>query len=314
MRRVCEKYIAFLVGLSLPFVLFGAPRANAQSVAQTSEDRLSLAICPIVYPLDQSPSDRGFHYLFYGNGFFVNQEGYLLTAAHVLSQLTDEQPYIVLRLPMAPPRLLQASVIAIDKDHDVALLRASPNPFEGKYEVKFLPLAVERPARAQSVLSAALRPSRLKDPHTFDAFLEDRPSGQVVDYEFSQLDKERPDTELLLFSHDVLLGDSGAPVVSAESQGVVGMVEGRWLRPAAASIAMTTLQSHNGVGAAIPVHYAISLLQQHGVTWHVAGKNQTPASPEEALLAPQLPVAIRWWRRHTLFRLCRAGSDIGRRG
>src|SRR5215472_334649 len=100
MRRVCEKYLVFWVGLSLTFVPFGAPRGNAQSVAPTLEDRLSLAICPIVYPLDQSPSDRGFHYLFYGNGFFINQEGYLLTAAHVLSQLTDEQPYIVLRLPM----------------------------------------------------------------------------------------------------------------------------------------------------------------------------------------------------------------------
>ena len=79
--------------------------------AGESED-LSFALCPIVYPVDQSASDRGFQYLFYGNGFFINQEGYLLTAAHVLSQLSDAQPYIVLRLPMAPPRLLKAEVIA----------------------------------------------------------------------------------------------------------------------------------------------------------------------------------------------------------
>jgi TonB family protein len=258
----------------------------------SADDALSLAVCPIVYPLDQSPSDRGFHYLFYGNGFFINEQGYLLTAAHVLSQLTDEQPYIVLRLPMAPPRLLQAAVVAIDHDHDVALLRATPNPFDGKYQVGFLPLALQRPPRSQAVSSAALRPSRLKDPHTFDEFLEDRPNGQVVDYEFSQLDKGHPDTELLLFSHDVLLGDSGAPVVSGESRAAVGLVEGRWLRPAAASIAMTTMQSHSGVGAAIPIHYAIPLLIQHGITWHSAQSNEPPPVLTDASLSARLPVPI----------------------
>jgi hypothetical protein len=277
MKGSPEKSLGFLAGLSLSCALSMPVRADTQSTAPVADDALSLAICPIVYPLDQSPSDRGFHYLFYGNGFFINQEGYLLTAAHVLSQLTDGEPYIVLRLPMAPPRLLKATVVAIDQDHDVALLRVTPNPFEGKYQVRFLPLAVERPPRADAVLSAALRPSRLKDPHTFDAFVEDRPAGQVVEYEFSQLDKGHPDTELLLFSHDVLLGDSGAPVTSAESHAVVGLVEGRWLRPAAASIAMTTMQSHNGVGAAIPIHYAIPLLQQRGVTWHASDKNASSA-------------------------------------
>lgn len=266
--------------------------AGAQSPMPSAGDALSLAVCPIVYPLDQSPSDRGFHYLFYGNGFFINEQGYLLTAAHVLSQLTDEQPYIVLRLPMAPPRLLQATVVAIDRDHDVALLRATPNPFERKYQVRFLPLSIQRPSRTQAVTSAALLPSRLKDPHTFDAFLEDLPNGQVVDYEFSQLDKGHPDTELLLFSHDVLLGDSGAPVVSGESQAVVGLVEGRWLRPAAASIAATTMQSHSGVGAAIPIHYAIPLLLQHGIDWHTEQTNQLPPAPIDASPPSRLPVPI----------------------
>jgi len=236
--------------------------------AISSDDALSFAICPIVYPLDQSPSQRGFHYLFYGNGFFINRDGYLLTAAHVLSQLTDSQAYIVLRLPMAPPRFLKATVIATDKDHDVALLQATPNPFEGKYQVRFLPLANGQPTPGQSVLAAALRPSRLKDPHTFDAFVEDRPAGQVLDYESSRLEKDAPETELLLFGHEVLLGDSGAPVVGADSQAVVGLVEGRWLRVNAASLAAK--QSGGGVGAAVPIRYAIHLLLQQGVAWHDA--------------------------------------------
>jgi TonB family protein len=245
-----------------------AQDGKANSSADAAE--LSAATCPIVYPVDQDPSERGFHYIFYGNGFFINKEGYLLTAAHVLSQLNDAQPYIVLRLPMAPPRLLKATLVAIDRDHDVALLRATPNPFEGKYQVRFLPLAIDRPMRAQGVLAAALRPSRLGDPHTFDAFVEDRPAGEVVDYEFAQLDKGRAETELLLFDHEVLLGDSGAPVVFAESKGVVGLVEGRWLRPNAGLLANAASQAKAGVAAVVPIHYAIALLQQQGIVWHSA--------------------------------------------
>ncbi len=252
-----------------------------------SGDNLSYAICPIVYPLDQSPSERGFRYTFYGNAFFVNSDGYLLTAAHLLSQLSGVDPYILVRSPLAPPRLLRAVVIATDPDHDVALLRASPNPFEGKYQVKFLSLAVQRPARMQPVFAVALRPSRLKDPHTFDAFVEDRPSGEVLNYEFWQIDKGRADTELLLFNHDVLLGDSGAPLLSSDARSVFGLIEGRWLRADAAALATSTPQKNSGVGAAVPIHYAIPLLQQQEVAWHEAigdDPKSTPAtsSPSES--------------------------------
>jgi TonB family protein len=262
---------------------------DSQSQTTPGDSALSLAICPIVYPLDQEPSERGYHYLFYGNGFFINSDGYLLSAAHVLSQLGDTQPYIVLRLPMAPPRLLQVNVVAVDREHDVALLRAMPNPFEGKYQVRFLRLAVGRPAPAQAILAAALRPSRLKDPHSWDAFNEDRPSGEVIDYEFSQLDKGAPDTQLLLFNHGVLLGDSGAPVVLPGSQAAIGLVEGRWLRPDAASLAAATVQPNRGVGAAIPIHYAIALLQRNGVSWH-SFEEQNPASAAGA--DPSEPVTL----------------------
>jgi S1-C subfamily serine protease len=262
--------------------------ADPPAAVPSDDTALSFAICPIVYPLDQSPSERGFHYTFYGNGFFINDEGYLLTAAHVLSQLRDAQPYIVLRLPMAPPRLLKVMVIAVDPDHDVALLRATPNPFEGKYQVRFLPLAVERPERTQAVLAAALRPSRLKDPHTFDAFVEDRPSGQVLEYESSKLDKGPAETELLLFSHEILLGDSGAPVVTAESQAVVGLVEGRWLRVNAASIATSMKQSGGGIGAAVLIHYAIRLLEQQCVAWHAVGETSKELPHGAEIYAPRV--------------------------
>lgn len=256
--------------------------ATATPETPGSATPLSAAVCPIVYPVDESPSDRGFHYIFYGNGFFINKEGYLLTAAHVLSQLHDVQPYILLQLPMAPPRLVKATVVIMDVDHDVAVLRATPNPFEGRYRVSFLRLATQRPKEAREVLADALRPSRIRNPYTFDALREDCPAGEILEYRFTQLDKGQPDTEIFLFSHDVLLGDSGAPVVSGETHEVVGLVEGRWLHGGAVAKANAVQAQTGGVGAAVPIHYAIALLLEKGIAWkgtaEALGQEETGAA------------------------------------
>ena len=247
--------------------------------ALASPTLLAAAVCPIVYPVDQSPSDRGYHYIFYGNGFFVNEEGYLITAAHVLSQLRDSQPYILLQLPMAPPRLVKATVVLMDQEHDVAVLRATPNPFGGRYRVSFLPLATDRPEQAHAVLAEALRPSRLKNPYTFDALVEDRPAGEVLEYRFTQFDKGL-DTEIFLFSHDVLLGDSGAPVVSAETLEVVGLVEGRWLHGAGVAHGNALQKQSAVVGAVVPIHYAIALLAQKGIAWGKVSDSSARIKPQ----------------------------------
>jgi hypothetical protein len=241
---------------------------HAASGKLPDDTALSAAICPIVYPVDQYPSERGYHYLFYGNGFFINEQGYLITAAHVLSQLHGGQPYILLRRLTGPPEFVSATLVVVDRDHDVAVLRATPNPFEGNYKVEFLPLAYDWLMRGHPVLAASLRPSKPLDAYTLDASVDDRSSGEVFDFQFSQLDKGRSDTELLLFNHQVRRGQSGAPVVSAESQEVVGLVEGQWLRSSLVPLATAADQGTPGIGAAVPIHYAIALLQQKGIPWH----------------------------------------------
>jgi hypothetical protein len=274
-------------------VLALAPSARAASDAPSSSVPLAAAVCPIVYPVDQSPSDRGYHYIFYGNAFFINKDGYLITAAHVLSQLRDSQPYLLLQLPMAPPRLVKADVVIIDQDHDVAVLRASPNPFTGRYRVSFLRLAADRPQQNRSVLADALRPSRLKNPYTFDALIEDRPAGQLLEYRFTPLDKGRPDTEIFLFNHDVLLGDSGAPVVSADSQQVVGLIEGRWLHGSSFIQTDATQKQSAVVGAVVPIHYAIALLAQTRIAWERGSSvpvNLRPSTGEQ--FAQPVPLSL----------------------
>ena len=245
----------------------------------TEDGSLSAAVCPIVYQLDQSPASRGYRYSFFGNGFFINKEGYVLTVAHVLETFRDGgQPYILVSRPDSPPQLVRADVIAVDKEHDVAILRAMPNPFAGKHKVAFLPLASDPAFLGQHVLALSLHPQKLQNAQSFQAPQEDRSSGEVLSYESTKLEKSAPAADVFLLSHPVTLGQSGSPVLDLDSQAVVGLGEGRWLRSSGLSIAKSSTRSASVPGAAIPIRYAIALLQRQSVSWH-APQPPPSASP-----------------------------------
>lgn len=237
---------------------------------------LSAAVCPIVYQLDQTPASRGYRYSFFGNGFFINEEGYILTVAHVLETFRDGgQPYVLVTRPDSPPQLLRAEVIAVDKEHDVAILRATPNPFAGKHKAVYLPLAPGPVAVGQHVIAVSLHPQKPQNAQSFQAPQEDRSSGEVLSYESTQLEKSAPAADVFLLSHPVTLGQSGSPVLAQDSQAVVGLIEGRWLR--GISIDRSSSRSTAVPGAAIPVRYAITLLQRQSISWHAPQPPPTPA-------------------------------------
>jgi hypothetical protein len=258
--------------------LFGCLAAGATSEDLADDASLSAAICPVVYQLEQSPSSNGYHYSFFGNAFFINEQGYLLTVAHVLETFRDGgQPYILVSRPNSPPRLLQAAIIAVDSEHDVAVLLATPNPFAGNHKVAFLPLASDPAFRGQAVIALSLHPPKLQNAHTFQAPQEDRSSGEVLSYESTQLEKSAPSADVFLLSHPVARGQSGSPVLALDSRAVVGLVEGRWLRSSTISIAKSSSRSISTPGAAIPIRHAIALLQRQSISWH------TPQSPPSSL-------------------------------
>jgi hypothetical protein len=252
----------FLVCHNLPAGVLADPKEDSG---------LTAAICPIVYSLDEASAERGYRYIFYGNAFFIDRDGYLLTAAHVLSDFHDGgRPQILLRLPEAPPRLANIEVVATDPQHDIAVLRAVPNPFHGKYQLTFLALSSTKPERGSAVLAAALRPARLKDPHTFDAPQEDESLADVLQYTSIALDKGQPKAELFLFSHEVLRGQSGAPILSRDTHEVVGIVEGQWLHGIPLPSATSPGERGSTLGAGVPITYALKLLEQQHVGWQTA--------------------------------------------
>jgi len=261
-RKVTTIFLAISGGL------FCCRSVSVATLHQSSAAGLLPAICPIVYHLDESSSDRGYRYIFYGNAFFIDREGYLITAAHVLTAFRDGgQPHILLRLPEAPPRLAKVELVVSDSQHDITVLRAIPNPFEGKYEVAFLPLASDKPAQGSPVLAAALRPARLNDPRTFEAPQEDKSPAEVLQYTSTRLNKGQAEAELFLFSHEVIRGQSGAPILSRDTQAVVGIVEGQWLHGIPLSSATTAGKGGSTLGAGVPITYALPLLEQKHIPW-----------------------------------------------
>jgi outer membrane biosynthesis protein TonB len=125
--------------------------------------------------------------------------------------------------------------------------------------------------------------------------VDDRSPGEVFDFQFSKLDKGRSETELFLFKHQVRRGQSGAPVVLAGSQEVVGLVEGQWLHSSLLQLATAADVDTQGVGAAVPVHYAIALLLQKGIPWHTAsgtfGPTDTSAGQASGF-SPPIPLSL----------------------
>src|SRR5437016_10434142 len=90
--------IAFLLSPAISFAvgLLGAAATDDYGV----DGSLSAAICPVVYSLDETPAARGYHYTFFGNAFFINNQGYLLTVAHVLETFKNGgQPSILVTGP-----------------------------------------------------------------------------------------------------------------------------------------------------------------------------------------------------------------------
>ena len=258
------------------------PASAAKPATTTAEtdDQASESLAPVVYKDDQTPGLRGYQYTFLGNAFFVNEEGYLLTVAHVLELFTEggQPPYILVSRTNAPPRLVQITVVAKDAAHDVAILRANSNPFASaaNYSVAFAPLSSGEPVRGESVLALSLHPRQAQYAQTYDLPREDTAPGTVLSFESTQLAKGAPAAEVFLLSHAVVKGQSGSPVMDTQTHTAVGLVEGIWLRGASSSLARAATKTAGAPGAAVPIQYALALLKQNGVAWHSSAPAPKP--------------------------------------
>lgn len=244
-------------------------KANYGTAVQ-NDSAITAALCQVVYPLDATQED-GYRYMFFGNGFFVNDQGYIVTAAHLLGYFRNGGiPYILVGPPEGPRQMIEAPIVAADWDHDVAVLRASPNPFETDKKIAYLRVSPETLVRGNAVLSASLRPLDVQNAHSSLAPLQDFSRGQVLDYLFYRDKSTEDPSELMLFNENVVPGQSGSPLISASTHEVVGVVVGKWLHPAVVPTDANGGHTTMAPGAALRIHYAIGLLEQLHVAWNTS--------------------------------------------
>lgn len=288
MQEGLLQTVRFVLAALFCAALFAcAGGSSAQEPAPVPDTALRAAVCPIVYPDDLAPGSKGIHYTFFGNAFFINAQGFLVTAAHVLETFRDGgQPYILVDRPNAPPVTVKANIVGIDWTHDVAVLRAVPNPFEGKFRVAFLPLAPKRVASGDAIIATALHPANIRSAYTYQVSVQDWAAAEVLDYVQTHEEIQLPQTDLFVFTHEVQKGQSGSPVLLSATREVAGLVDGRWLRPSTANPASKKPPKYSGpVGAAVPIDYIIELLQKYSVPW-----NTVPQSPARAAKSSANPV------------------------
>jgi hypothetical protein len=78
---------------------------------------------------------------------------------------------------------------------------------------------------------------------------------------------------------EVQRGQSGAPVLSQDTEAVLGIVEGQWLRGLSVQNPSSTGKPASNMGAAIPITYALPLLDARHIPWHAAASSAKSWAP-----------------------------------
>ncbi len=255
-----------LRSVALPYCLLIVFLSFAGICSAQTPDRSQTARA-VVQLLAIGPGANGNNRKCSGTGFVVNEEGIVLTNAHVVQDAercmgVSGQPRgrgMIAKLPNdmgnAAPAV-SCELIGLDDVHDLAILKPE-RPLPGSTPggpCPFLSLDVSRaPGIAEGVPIWV----------TGHPLLAWRPVAQTG--EFTRRDRLRlsgPQGELVdVLILNILLqpGSSGSPVFLQGEDSVIGVVEGQVSRRPSETIAL-------------PIRYAIDLLNRYSFDWHPAPK------------------------------------------
>ena len=236
-----------LAALSSPYV---------QAQKHVSADRVRNAVVEL---LAVGPGEKGQSRECGATGFLVNAQGYILTNAHVVEEaqecLKGSPGTKILAKPLtAHPSIGKAVscvLVSLDEIHDLALLKAERPLFDtsGGTENNFVELSREE-VKEGAELAVIGHPEFAWQPRT--------QSGPLVQRGKLNLSGQSPtSSEVLILDIPLRKGSSGSPVYRPENGGVVGVVERKDLQRSSRTVA-------------VPILYAIELLERAGVAWHMA--------------------------------------------
>ena len=241
-----------------------------------------------------------------GTGFMVNEDGYVVTARHVIEFFRSIQaPGKHLWVGVGTPNLddfkigkgsisltgnfglTEAAVAAEDELHDVVILKMKQNPFFGQ-----MGTFVSGPGQKIDYLhkAAILSPDRPRDGelvaasgYPLNKMALVTTSGSVAsgwDYEMKQVHPPNaPPGFMIPESSDSYLvdmhvnhGNSGGPVYTIKDGGVIGICVSFNEAPVehgnnAPSPQADPLYFNSGLGNVVPIRYAVELLKKNNLKW-----------------------------------------------
>jgi S1-C subfamily serine protease len=247
------------------------------------------------------PMKRPLETALLGTGFLVSDQGYVITAGHVVDALNQWSPQLVRRLMvglagpnMDLPKLqmvgsfdmYEGEIVERDSSHDLALLKLTRNPFtrpgvfatvnskDISYNYTVAALVSERPVEgAQIVVSGyPLQSSVLVTNAGWLA------SSWLVNVNRSPVPNvnqgARPSSEdVYLADVAVNKGNSGGPVFSIEDKGVIGVCVAHvsasvfYGDGARESVTLNNrpLVVNAGIAFVVPAKYVIELMKRHSI-------------------------------------------------
>lgn len=228
----------------------------------------------IVQVLADRPRSNGPEVL--GTGFFVSDQGYLVTALHVITPAPGTRKRGLLAgLPFENTatirgnfNMVRVSLVGQDEEHDLALLKTAENPFRAepvgdlRLHVGVAKLTTARPRDGTSIAVAGY-------PLSEQVLITT--AGTVASQWGMDLDmgprKNSPQHLVLSDAYiaDVVVnhGNSGGPVFEIASGEVIGMCEGFWNAPVHGGD--VPLSYNSGLGLIVPAPYVLDLLAKTGV-------------------------------------------------
>lgn len=252
-----------------------------------------------------------------GTGFFINEEGFVLTAGHVADvyKAVEASPglrkQVWVGIPFPDPRdygvqgiavfesfrHIRFSVHARDRVNDVAILKLEKNPFKdpGPAIVKMGDKEIRAPinfarVRTQSVVEG--------EPVGFSGYpltrntlitqqgIVSAKSVLLRDQELVELGHEvnpfGPRPEFIAVGAMANVGQSGSPVFDVDGR-VIGICKGHLRAPVEGEQNVPgptqRLWSNAGIGLVIPIRYATDLMKANNIAWQAAHEAPKKAGP-----------------------------------
>lgn len=240
-------------------LLFVALRSSALTDDPLSAKASSSApvVPAVVQLLAIGPGQSGRNRECSATGFLVNEEGYVLTNAHVVEEAqaclaAAPGARILAKLANAGARTATAvscNLVGVDELHDLALMKTDrPLPLNpGQVPAPYVFLDPGQMAEGTRVAVAG-HPAFEWHPVT--------QSGQIIRRARVRLSaKSAAAAGVIVLDIPLRRGNSGSPVYLEAGGGVVGVVERQNISDRAQTIA-------------VPIRHAIDLLNRHGVRWH----------------------------------------------